>query len=96
MLANELSYESELLNRGFVIVDSIFRRNGWYLTKNEKNWISYTKFGDETSYIDIKFLGDTILVSIPIKNSPYQYSTTFNNYSDASEYIEKRFYDYNK
>jgi hypothetical protein len=95
MLSNNLSFESELLNRGFVIVESLFRKNGWYPIKNEKNWVSYTKFGDETTSFDIKFLQDTIIVSIPIKNSPCQYSTTFNNYLDASEYIEKRFYDYN-
>ena len=31
---------------------------------------------------------DTIYVSIPLKNSIYQYETKFNNYFMASEYIE--------
>jgi hypothetical protein len=94
MLSNNLIEQSPLINKGFIIVDALFKQHGWYIVKNEQNWISYTKFGDETSYFDIKFLTNSVVVSVPIKNSPRQYTTSFNNYYDASEYIEQRFLDY--
>ena len=94
MLSNNYIKESELVNKGFVIVDALFKQNGWHVVKNENNWISYTKFGDESSLFDFKILPDKIIVSTPIKNSPYQYVTTFKNYYEASEYIEQRLYDY--
>lgn len=92
MLSNEKS--SDLVNKGFMILDEIFKKHCWHLVKNENNWISYTKFGNETCFFDIKILSDSIIVSVPIKNSPYQYVTTFKSYSDASDYVEQRFYDY--
>lgn len=95
MLTNNLNNQPELKNKGFMIINDLFKINGWTLCKNELNWISYIKFGDESTSFDIKITPDKVIVSIPIKNSSYQYVTTFKNYCDASEYIEKRFYDYN-
>jgi len=96
VLSSNIVKESELVNKGFVIIDILFKQSGWHLVKNETNRISYTKFGDESSVFDIKFLSDSVIVSIPIKNSPYQYVTSFNNYYDASVYIEQRLNDYMK
>ena len=93
-LSNDLILNSEIKNKGFAILDGIFKQNGWHLIKNQQNWICYTKFGDETTMFDIKILPDKICTSIPIKNSPYQYNTNFNSYFNASEYIEQRLYDY--
>jgi hypothetical protein len=45
-------------------------------------------------FFDLKILPDSIVVSVPVKNSIYQYTTTFKNYYDASEYMEQRFYDF--
>jgi len=87
---------SEINNKGFAILDNIFTQYGWHIVKNEMNWISYTKFGYETSYFDIKILPDKIVVSTPIKNSVYQYVTSFKGYFEASEYIEQKFFDYIK
>jgi hypothetical protein len=95
MLSNNI-LKTEINNKGFAIIDATFKQYGWHLVKNENNWISYNKFGDETSCFDIKILSDKIVVSIPIKNSPYQYITTFKGYYEASEYIEQRFFDYIK
>lgn len=81
-------------NAGFSILDNIFKENGWKIVKNELNWLSYTKFGDETSFFDIKILKERVIVSVPLKNSTYQFVTTFNNYYDATEYMEQKFYDY--
>jgi hypothetical protein len=83
-----------LKNKGFLILDEVFKNNGWQLVNNEMNSISYSKSGDETSFFDIKILNDKISVSIPIKNSIYQFVTTFNNYYEASEYVEQRLLDY--
>ena len=87
---------SRLKNKGFALLDDIFRENQWLLTKNELNWINYTKPTDETTSFDIKISPNKIIVSVPIKNSSYQYVTTFNTYFDASEYIEEKLLDYIK
>lgn len=86
--------DSQIKNKGFLIIDSIFRENNWKLTQNDINYISYSKFGDETTTFYIKIFADKIVVSVPLKNSIYQYITSFNNYYDASEYIELQFLNY--
>lgn len=93
---NSMLNASELKNKGFSLLDEIFRANKWHLVKNELNWICYTKLTDETSSFDIKISPNKIIVSVPIKNSSYQYITTFNSYFDASEYIEEKLLDYIK
>lgn len=91
MLSSDVS---DIKNKGFSILHTIFKEKGWTLVKNELNWITYTKFGDETSYFDIRILPDKILVSVPIKNSVYQYITTFKSYFETSEYVEQKLNDY--
>jgi hypothetical protein len=86
----------ELKNKGFVFVDEMFKTNGWMNQKNELNWIHYTKPGDETSYFNINISVDKITVSVPIKNSSYQFVTSFKSYHEASEYIEQKFFEYIK
>lgn len=96
--SNMLSFDpilnSNIKNKGFAILDEVFKKHGWHLLKNEMNWICYTKFSDETSCFDIKISTDKIVVSVPMKNSIYQFVTSFKGYYEASEYIEQRFYDY--
>ena len=94
MLSNDPILNSEIKNKGFAILDAIFKQNGWNLIKNEFSWICYTKFGDETSYFDIKIAPDKIIASVPIKNSSYQYVTQFKGYFEASEYVEQKLFDY--
>ena len=81
-------------NKGFVLLDALFRESGWHIIKNEENWLVYTKKGFETEYIEIKIAMDSILVSVPIKNSPFQFRTSFTNYFQASEYVEARFIEF--
>jgi hypothetical protein len=95
-LSNDHIFNSNIKNKGFAILDNTFKQHGWILAKNEMNWINYTKFGDETSYFDIKITNDKVIVSVPLKNSTYQFLTTFKNYYEASEYIEQKFFDYIK
>ena len=94
MLSNDSILNSDIKNKGFAILDNVFKKNGWRLAKNEINWINYTKFGDETSYFDIKISNDKIIVSVPMKNSIYQFVTTFKSYYEASEFIEQKLLDY--
>ena len=94
MLLNDPILNSDIKNKGFVILDEMFKKHGWHMVKNEPNWINYTKFGDETSCFDIKIATDKIIVSVPIKNSIYQFVTTFKGYYEASEYVEQKFLDY--
>jgi hypothetical protein len=96
---NMLSQKNEVINsliknKGFGLLDTLFRENGWHMIKNEANWIAYTKQGYETEYIEIKIGLDNIVVSIPIKNSPFQFKTSFTNYFLASEYLEARFKEF--
>ena len=85
---------NEIKNKGFLLLDEMFRMNDWHLFKNEMNWICYSKFGKETECFEIRIDMSKVHVSIPIKNSRYQYNTSFNNYFDACEYIELRFKDF--
>jgi hypothetical protein len=94
MLSNDSILNSDIKNKGFAILDTLFKERGWHLVKNEINWINYTKFGDESTYFDIKISNDKIIVSVPIKNSIYQFVTTFKSYYEASEFIEQKLYDY--
>ena len=87
-------FSSPIKNKGFVLLDTLFRENGWHMIKNETNWMAYTKQGNETEYVEIKIGLDNIIVSVPIKNSPFQYKTTFTNYFLASEYLEARFKEF--
>lgn len=93
---NESILNTEIKNKGFALLDQMFKEDGWHLCKNEMNHVSYTHFGHETDLFEIKIDPKTIHVSIPIKNSPFQYNTQFNNYFQASEYIEARFLDFNE
>ncbi len=94
ILTNDSPLTSEIKNKGFSIIDTTFKQNGWHRVKNELNWLSYTNISDETSFFDIKIFTDKIIVSVPIKNSIYQYVTSFKGYFEASEYVEQKFYEY--
>lgn len=95
VLSSDQIIHSDIKNKGFAILDSMFKENGWQLVKNEMTWINYSKYGDETSFFDIKISPEKIIVSVPLKNSIFQYVTTFKSYYDASEYIEQKIMDYN-
>lgn len=91
---NDNAVNATINNKGFSILDSIFKQYQWHLVKNDLNFISYTKFGDETNHFDFKILKDKIVVSVPIKNSPYQFVTNFKSYFEASEFAEQKLIDY--
>ena len=41
------------------------KEKGWHIVKNEMNWLSYTKFGDETSFFEFKVLPNPMMTSSP-------------------------------
>lgn len=82
-------------------LDNMFFNHGWYMLNSishNSNHITYIKAGCDLDFFDICFYENSckIVVTIPLKNSRYQYKSTFYNYFDAFDYIEKRFYDYIK
>ena len=81
----------EVQNKGFILIDEMFTANGWHKTKNDINWMCYTKTGNETEFYDIKIDRNKIYVSVPMKNSIFQYTTSFKDYFTATEYIENKF-----
>lgn len=86
--------KNDVKNKGFLFLDSIFQENGWNMTKNEMNVISFSKEGFETEYFEMTVKATKIYVSIPIKNSIFQYNTSFNDYYSACDYLEKRFKEF--
>ncbi len=92
----EQTLEQTIVNKGLIPVDSLFKTNGWHLTNNNFEHITYTKFGFETEFFEIKLDKNNIYVSIPLKKIPYQYKTSFTNYFLATEYIEEKFLDFIK
>jgi hypothetical protein len=86
--------DNKLKNGGLTILNDLFIKNDWTITVNLFNHICYSKIGFETESFEIKLDKTKIYVSIPLKNSPYQYKTSFNNYSSAFDYVEKRFLDF--
>jgi hypothetical protein len=88
--------EKTIKNKGFVLLDKIFKDNGWDLVENKINKICYVKRGFEMDMFDITIDKNQIHVSIPIKNSEIQYVKSFTNYFIACEYIEARFNDFIK
>jgi hypothetical protein len=69
--------------------------NYWYLLKNEIGHICYTRRGHETDCFEVIIQKDKIYVCVPIKNSIFQYKTSFKDYSRAYDYLERRFCDFN-
>jgi hypothetical protein len=76
------------------LLDEMFQKYGWHKCRNEIDTVSYTKFGKETEYFEVRIDKSKVYVTIPIKNSPYQFTTSFNNYDEANNYIDLRFKDF--
>ena len=91
---NLILIQHELFNK-------LFNSYKWFNDKSNKNDktdlynIIYRKNKIKNEYFEIKLDNYKILVTIPIKNSIYQYQTTFNNYKDTLVYLDKyiKYYD---
>lgn len=78
-------------------LNNVFNRFGWHLTVNTSTHIHYTQHTNETSYFAMTFIPktNTYVVSFPLLNSTYQYTTAFHNHYDACIYLEQRLYELN-
>ena len=86
--------KNNIVNKGFSILDTLFKENNWNIVINEPNWVAYTKSGHETEYFELKIEKSKVTVCIPLKKLPYQYVTSFTDYFQASEYVETRFKEF--
>lgn len=87
----------ELLQRYqcFDVLQPMFFKYGWGLVcKNNDDSIMYVKPGYETERFEIKIVSTKVIVSVPIRNSIFQYRTSFTSPLDAIGYIKNRFYDF--
>lgn len=81
------SNEFELSNKGFSSVHSEFTGNGWKLNKNQKDILIYGKDEYPCDEFIIKVTPSNILVTVPITTTNYMYTTSFNNYFQACDYL---------
>lgn len=90
----ELPRSNEPLNKGFLQVVEKFTSQGWKMVENTKKQLVFVNA--ESMYDEFKMIAEesSIVVVIPMPNSPVAYSTKFNNYFEASEYIISRFEDF--
>ena len=93
-------------NNQWTKVEEQFLSKHWQLVTNKVDHIVFKKENNNYDYFEIKI--DTphdnannnnnnstrISVSIPLRNSQYQYGTHFNNYFDATEFIEQHLQNY--
>jgi hypothetical protein len=89
---NKINDEMKSLNK-------LFEKYGWK-NKNNNNFsdhITYYKPGHETEFFKFEFdnvildlNNTTIYVSVPLKNSIFQYKTKFTDYFSAIEYTENK------
>jgi hypothetical protein len=85
---------NKLINKGFSLLHELFLNNDWMLTINLFNHICYSKKNFETEFFEIILDKKKVYVSIPLKNSIFQYKTSFDNYASACDYVEKMFIEF--
>ena len=76
------------VNKGFIILEEKMIGFGYHYVVNSINHILFQKKGNDYDFFEIRISNDKIFVSVPIKNSRFQYKTHFSSYFDASEYVE--------
>jgi hypothetical protein len=82
-------------NKGFMILHEEFIQNDWIMTVNEQNRLVYTKKENNCDeFIILINKKNNINVRIPVANSNIAYTTTFNNYFCACEFITMHIKNY--
>jgi len=77
-------------------LNNLFENKGWKIENNNNlsDHIIYSRPGHETEFFKFDFFVDlnntNIYVSVPLKNSKFQYKTKFNNYFSAIKYTESK------
>jgi len=78
----------DIKNVGFIKIANLFYKNGWKIIKNDEKRLIYNKEIFECDLFEILEIGERIYVTIPIKNSVYQFKTHFDSYDKAFQYVE--------
>lgn len=66
----------------------LFSQHNWIMSKNEENEIVFKKRGGLNMYIEFFENRNNINVTVPLRNSVYQYRVVFNTYDEAYVYVE--------
>jgi hypothetical protein len=93
--ANTLSGNTIInINNELSLLNKLFKSNGWQIehSNNISDDIMYSKPGNETEFFKIAVDNNIIYVSVPLKNSTFQYKTKFDDYYSAIKYTESKFY----
>lgn len=82
------------INDEIKLLNNLFKTNGWQIETVDKlsDSIIYSKQGNETEFFKIEVDNNNVYVSVPLKNSTFQYKTKFDNYYSAIKYVETKFY----
>ena len=81
------------INNELNLLTELFKHNGWNKIKNNDKLIDhilYSKQGNETEFFEIALDNNKIYVSVPLKNSAFQYKTKFADYYSAIKYTESK------
>ena len=92
--ANTLSGNTIInINNELCLLNELFKSNGWQFERSNElaDYIMYSKPGNETEFFKIALDNNIIYVSVPLKNSNFQYKTKFDNYYSAIKYTESKF-----
>ena len=92
--ANTLSGNTIInINSELNLLNELFKSNGWKIEHGDKlsDHIIYSKPENETEFFKISLDNNKIYVSVPLKNSNFQYKTKFDNYYSAIKYTESKF-----
>ena len=85
---------SEPLNKGFLQVVEKFSSVGWKLVENTRTQLTFVHPNNIYNEFKMRVHESKVEVVIPMPNSVVAYSTKFNNYFEASEYILSRLDDF--
>jgi N-acetylmuramoyl-L-alanine amidase CwlA len=81
------------INNELNSLTELFKHNGWNKIKSIDKLIDhimYSKQGNETEFFEIALDNNNIYVSVPLKNSAFQYKTKFSDYYSAIKYTESK------
>ena len=90
------NFSITLKNKGFMVLEESFLQHNWKCIKNEMDHILYQKHGNDYDNFEMNITQNKICVSVPIKNSRFQYKTHFESYFNACEYVEMHLLNYEK
>ena len=83
-----------LISNDINSITELFKVYGWSCNNKTPEHVSYNRDGNNLDTFDIRMEQNRIFVSIPMKD--VQYRTSFQSYTDAMNYISRRFMELNE